>query len=131
MSRDCDSIIEPKFASAGTTTRTQNAAPQVSSFRPAVSQHARRRPQHLQSPTPSRLTLDAPDLLSRGGEPMEKCGYCSVIACSARGYFCSAVVNLTMRAVDVTGVPRQGYGAVADCSLRLHDLRRKSSSWCA
>ena len=60
---------------------------------------------------------------------MEKCGYCSVIACSARGYFCSAVVNLTMRAVDVTGVPRQGYGAVADCSLRLHDLRRKSSSW--
>jgi hypothetical protein len=75
----------------------------VNSLRPAVSQHARRRPQHLQSPTPSRLTLDAPDLLSRGGEPMEKCGYCSEIACSARGYFCSTVVNLTMRAIDLTG----------------------------
>ena len=76
---------------------------QVSSFRPAVSQQARRRPQHLHSPKPSRLTLDAPDFLSRGGEPMEKCGYCSEIACSARGYFCSTVVNLTMRAVDLTG----------------------------
>jgi hypothetical protein len=27
---------------------------------------------------------------------MEKCGYRSVIACSARGYFCSIDVNLTM-----------------------------------
>src|SRR5262249_12886831 len=36
-----------------------------------------------QSPTPSYLALDAPDLPSRGGQPMEKCGYRSVIACSA------------------------------------------------
>ena len=34
---------------------------------------------------------------------MEKCGYCSEIACSAPGSFCSTVVNLTMRAVDLTG----------------------------
>jgi hypothetical protein len=27
---------------------------------------------------------------------MEKCGYRSLIACSARGYFCSIDVNLTM-----------------------------------
>jgi putative transposase len=46
----------------------------VSSLRPTVSQHARRRLQHLQSPTPSRFALDAPDLPSRGDEPMENCG---------------------------------------------------------
>src|SRR5262252_1530889 len=63
---------------------------------------SRRHPQHLQSPTPSHLTLAAPDFLSRG-EPMEKCGYCSEIACSARGYFCSTVVNLTMRTVNLMG----------------------------
>ena len=43
----------------------------------------------------SCLALDAPNLPSRGGEPMEKCGYRSVIACSARRYFCSIDVNLT------------------------------------
>ena len=46
---------------AGAAARAQDAAVQVGSLRPAVSQHARRRPQHLQSPTPSRLALDAPD----------------------------------------------------------------------
>src|SRR5215472_15090910 len=59
-----------KLASAGATTRAQNAAVQVGSLRPAVSQHARRRPQHFQLATPSRLALDAADLPSRGGEPM-------------------------------------------------------------
>jgi hypothetical protein len=28
---------------------------------------------------------------------MERCGYRSVIACSAQGYFCSIDINLTMR----------------------------------
>ena len=65
----------------------KNAAVQVGSLRPAVSQHPRSRPQHLQPSTPSRLALNAPDLPSRGGEPMEKCGYRSVIACSAWGAF--------------------------------------------
>jgi hypothetical protein len=32
---------------------------------------------------------------------MEKCGYRGVIACSARGYFCSIDVNLTMRSADM------------------------------
>ena len=44
------------------------------------SQHARRRPQHLQPPTPSRLTLDAADLPRRGGKPMAGCGRGRVIA---------------------------------------------------
>jgi hypothetical protein len=33
---------------------------------------------------------------------MEKCGYRSVIAYSVRGYFCSIVVNLTVRTVDLS-----------------------------
>jgi hypothetical protein len=74
----------------------KNAAVQVGSLCPAFSQHARRRPQHLQPSTPSRLALDAPDLPSRGGEPMEKCGYRSVIACPAWGAYCSTDVNLTI-----------------------------------
>ena len=67
----------------------------------------------------------------RGGKPMEKCGYCSVIACSARGYFCSIFVNLTMPAVDVTG---SGAGATAQwptavCGCRTFGANQ--SSWCA
>jgi IS1 family transposase len=69
-----------KLASGGATVRAQNAAVQGSSLRPAVSQHARGRPQHLQSPTPSRLALDAPDLPGRGGETMAGYGRGCVIA---------------------------------------------------
>jgi len=39
-----------------------------------------RRSQHLQSSTPSRIALDAPDLPSRGGEPMAGCRRSRVIA---------------------------------------------------
>jgi hypothetical protein len=44
--------------------------------------------------------------LSGGGRRslLEKCGYRSVIACSARGYFCSIVINLTMRAARPNSV---------------------------
>src|SRR5262249_59726524 len=38
-----------KLASGGTTTRAQDAAVQVGSLRPAFSQYARRRSQHLQT----------------------------------------------------------------------------------
>jgi hypothetical protein len=75
-----------KLASGGATTRAQNAAVQVSSLRPALPQHACRRSQHLQPSTPSRLALDAPDLPSRGGGSMEKCGCRSVIAYCARRF---------------------------------------------
>ena len=43
-------------------------------------------------------TLDAPDLSSRGGEPMAECGRGCVIARPASGWFCSTQVNLTMPA---------------------------------
>jgi putative transposase len=55
------------------------------------------RSQHLQPSTPSRLALDAPDLPSRGGGSMEKCGCRSAITYSAWHSFCSREVNLTMR----------------------------------
>ena len=73
-------------ADCGATTRAQNAAVQVSSLRPTLPQHACRRSQHLQPSTPSRFALDAPDLPSRGGGSMEKCGCRSVIAYSARRF---------------------------------------------
>src|SRR5271155_3377349 len=41
---------------------------------------ARRRTQHFQPSTPSRLALDAPDFPSRGGGPMAECDRGSVIA---------------------------------------------------
>jgi class 3 adenylate cyclase len=43
---------------------------------------------------------------------MEKCGYRSVIACSARGYFCSIDVNLTMRHGRI--VKNTGDGVLAE-----------------
>src|SRR6516225_6065564 len=75
----------------------QNAAVQVGSFRPSFSQHARRRSQHLQPPTPSRLARDAADLPSRGSEPMGACGCSRVIAQLSLDSFWSPEVKLTMR----------------------------------
>ena len=63
------------------------------------SQHACRRPQHLQPSTPSGLTFDTPDLPSRGGGSMEKCGWRRVIehhAWGSCGSFCSVAANLTI-----------------------------------
>src|SRR5215472_5886882 len=71
---------------------------QVGSFRPAFSQHARRRSQHLQPATPSRLARDAADLPSRGSEPMAACGCSRVIAQLVVDSFCSLEVKLTMPA---------------------------------
>jgi putative transposase len=58
----------------GATTRAQNAAVQVGALRAALSQHARRHPQHLQPPTPPRLKHHAADLPSRGGQPVARRG---------------------------------------------------------
>ena len=63
-----------KLASAGAPARAQNAAVQVGLLRSAFSQHARRRSQHLQPSAPSRVAVHAPDLSSRGGEPIARCG---------------------------------------------------------
>src|SRR5215472_12193907 len=75
-----------EFASSRATTRAQNAAVQISSLRSALPQHACHRTQHLQPSTPSRLTLDAPDLPSRGGGSMAGCGCRGVIVYSARRF---------------------------------------------
>src|SRR5215471_497549 len=95
MRRAAQKQSSRELASAGATTRVQNAAVQVGSLRPAFSQHARRRSQHLQSSTPSRITLDAPDLSSRGSEPMAGCRRSRVIAPSALASFCSPQIKLT------------------------------------
>ena len=88
----------------------QNTTVQVGSFRSAFSRHVRCRPQHLQSSTPSRLAVDAPDLPRRGGEPMAGCGHRRLIAYSARGSFCLTDVELTTPA-GIMVRPRPPAGA--------------------
>ena len=78
------------------TTRAQNATVQVNSLRPAVSQRARCRLQHLQPSTPSRLALAAPDLPSGGGEPMAGCGHSRMLMHPASDSIRSPQVKLTM-----------------------------------
>ena len=85
-----------KLAPGGATARAQNAAVQVGSLRPAISEHARRHPQHLQPPTPSRLPLDATDIPRRGGKPMARCRRGRVSAHPASDTFCSPQVKLTV-----------------------------------
>ena len=75
-----------ELASACTATRAQDAAVQIGSICPALSQHACRGPQHLQPSTPSRLAIDAADLSSRSGERMAECGGGNVIAHPASGF---------------------------------------------
>ena len=55
------------------------AAVQIGPIRPALSQHERYGPQHLQTFNASRLEFDAADLQSQGGERMAPCGRGSVI----------------------------------------------------
>jgi len=61
-----------EFVSGGATARAQAAKIQISPIRPVLSEHACCRPQYLQPPTSSRLTIDAADLQSRGGGAMVK-----------------------------------------------------------
>jgi IS1 family transposase len=67
-------------------TRAQDAAVQIGSICPALSQHACRGPQHLQPSTPSRIAIDAADLPSRGGERMAERSRGSVITHPASGF---------------------------------------------
>jgi len=76
-----------ELASACTATRAQDAVVQIGSIRSALPQHARRRSQHLQPSTPSRLAVDTADLPSRGDARMAECSRGSVIARPARAFF--------------------------------------------
>ena len=67
-------IIEPRIRIRRCDDERAKCSGSSRLLRTALPQHACRRPQHLQPSTPSRLALDAPDLPSRGGEPMAGCG---------------------------------------------------------
>jgi transposase-like protein len=76
-SKGFEKIIGGEFAPGSPTTRAQAAAVQVSSIRPALPQHARRRSQHLQPSTPPHLPIHTADLPSRS--------YCRVARCDRSG----------------------------------------------
>ena len=78
-----------EFASGSATTRAQAAAVQVSSIRPALPQHACRRPQHLQPSTPPHLPIHTADLPIRGG-----CATCSHSGPSGGSPFRAAIPAL-------------------------------------
>src|ERR1700730_12407910 len=85
-----------KLASGGETTGAQDAAVQIGSIRPALAQHACRRPQQLQPSTPSRVAIHAPDLPGWGGDTVANCRRGRVTGASALIPFPSTQVNLTM-----------------------------------
>src|SRR5208337_2503529 len=57
-----------EFASADAAAGAQDAAVQEPGFSPEISFHTRRRLQHLQRPTPSRLSPHAPRASRRGDD---------------------------------------------------------------
>jgi len=62
-----------EFASGGATARTQAAAVQIGEIRPAVSQHACRRSQHLQPATSPHLPIHAEEISGRGCRTVASC----------------------------------------------------------
>ena len=96
MSKGSGRTIAPRIRISRAATRAQDGGVQIGSICPALPQHACRRPQQLQPSTSSRLAIHAPDLPSRGGEPMARCSRGSVIAHPAPGSLCLTRVNLTM-----------------------------------
>jgi hypothetical protein len=79
--------IEPKIRIRWCDDESAKCSGSNRLARTAFSQHARCRPQHLQPSMPSRLALDAPDLPSRGSEPMAGCDRGRVIAHPASDSF--------------------------------------------
>ena len=130
MSAGCDSISSRKFASAGTTTRTQNAA--VKSARSAqrfLSMHVAventfNLQRHLVSRSARIVRINDCRAEVTSGRTRD------LAAVTAFLHWFAASAQKVRSVVDLTA-PRRGYGAVADRSLQLHDLRCKSSSWCA
>ena len=65
-----------EFASADSTTRAEDAAFQIARISPTVPVRSRRRPQHVQRPTPSHVSSITPCAPRRGDEHMARgrCG---------------------------------------------------------
>src|SRR5881275_422347 len=73
MSRTAEKQSRRKLTSSGAAARAQDATVQVSAICAVLPQHPCRRPQHLQSSTPPRLTVDAAGLQSRSGGAVARC----------------------------------------------------------
>ena len=85
-----------------------------------LSMHAAR-PQYLQPSTPSRFTVDAPDLSSRGGEPLAKRHCCSMTADPALYLFRPRQLNLTMPCGELhCSWPKIRFLRLSRAAERLH-----------
>src|SRR5204862_371085 len=71
--RASDEQSRGELVSGGETTRAQAAAVQVGPIRPTLPQHARRRPQYLQPPTPPHFAIHTADLPSRSCCRVARC----------------------------------------------------------
>src|SRR5215472_4537153 len=131
MSRGCAKSIEPRTRISRCVDESAKCSGSSRLAPPAFSQHARRRSQHLQSSTPSRITLDAPDLSSRGSEPMAGCRRSRVIAPSALASFCSPQIKLTAQPdemeVGVTSLEQRRCAARAHLEELLKDVKKARS----
>jgi hypothetical protein len=84
-----------EFASGGATARTQAAAVQIGEIRPTVSQHPRRRPQHLLLPASSHLPIDPAKVQSRSDGALAGCGPLRPEPDSALAPSCPMLGNVT------------------------------------
>src|SRR6267154_3531393 len=83
MSRGCERIIGQRTPTKWCDEESARCSGQVGWLCPALPQHARCRPQHIQSSTPPHLPVDAEGLPSRSGGAVAECCRSSIkSACS-------------------------------------------------
>jgi hypothetical protein len=84
-----------ELASGRATARAQDVAVQIGRLSTTVSQHARRRPQHLLPATPSHLPIDFADVRSRSDGAMACCRGRGLSRVNTSPDFCSPFDNVT------------------------------------
>src|SRR5882757_9338657 len=73
MSRGCERIIGQRTPTKWCDEESARCSGQVGWLCPALPQHARCRPQHIQSSTPPHLPIDAEGLPSRSDGAVAEC----------------------------------------------------------
>src|SRR5712671_1863539 len=97
MSRGCERIIGQRTPTKWCDEESARCSGQVGWLCPALPQHARCRPQHIQSSTPPHLPVDAEGLPSRSGGAVAEC------CCSGMKSACSRLTSACDRCRDKAG----------------------------